>query len=215
MESGKGSLTTTVTLTAFNAEFVAKKLNQAKPVIQKSLATVVVTPRKLTTVKNVMEGYGYEQIPMRSEGLWEVVDMTNRKRWRTRTTGTAGQVGQKYPVLPHGDKSSLPKDLRVVTPSYTEVHDERRETVLKNEIENLEDDLKYAVEMEEYQRAELLAKRLEYVQSSIEKSNLTTKGRLLNMARGVQDKLERFAQNTLDDIDRMRTKKKDALHPES
>jgi hypothetical protein len=40
--------------------------------------------------------------------------MTKKQEWRTRTRGTKSQVGTHYPLEPHGNKSSLPKNLQKV-----------------------------------------------------------------------------------------------------
>jgi len=61
---------------------------------------------------------------------------TSNVEWRTRKRGTEKQIGQRFPVYPKPDKSSLPRDITVVSvPEYSELHpsmkDKVKETVRK------------------------------------------------------------------------------------
>lgn len=88
-----------------------------------------------------------------------------KQDWRTRVSGSMNQIGNKFTIEPHGDKSKLPKALQQV--SFSEITD------------TLEKNRKKRMTLEELEEDELIAavvqETIEEEQAEIRNRNLLQK----------------------------------------
>jgi len=122
--------------------------------------------------------------------------MSRKKEFRTRTRGTIGQIGKKFPLSPRGDKGNLPRGLRQVT--YSEpLRKMEAETETEEEMQELYDDIQYSIRMEEYNRAEEMAKRYQKLKKILEQPEgvpLSSIDRLKIALKKVKKQLDEMAE---------------------
>lgn len=109
--------------------------------------------------------------------------MSKKKEWRTRKRGTKAQIGTRFPLAERGDKGKLPSDLKQVTYPQDVEPDNLRE-----EIEQLANDLDHAVQTDDLERIIQLYLELEALEKQIE---------LIDSPQGVRrEKLKRALDET-------------------
>lgn len=135
--------------------------------------------------------------------------------WRKRKQGTPNQIGQAFPIEPHGDKSKLPKSLQQV--SFSEVRDfydkRKRKGMTPEEIaeeEMVEEAVNEAVaEVEAEKRnrklLEKLSEKIEQMQRKEELKKAMQQAKEEQLRNAAADGDEK-AQEQIDKIDKANEK---------